>query len=203
MVGRKGARKALARALSQVVLSQETILVHAGSVLDRAELIEGSLHSAAFNLWFAVLQRAEAEGAVERLVGSVLEENPRAELLREALRDWQQAVSQPVVLTPELAHPTVMPALDDTLPEDERRTGHRSPRKRSLGELARWVVLAALALGLAWRLVYREPERVGVALLPRVPPPAVVSPVPDAGRGLEPRGPTSSGSGAGVQKKGR
>ncbi|MEY4547099.1 MAG: hypothetical protein RL685_3294 [Pseudomonadota bacterium] len=166
MVGRKGARKALARALSQVVLSQETILVHAGSVLDRAELIEGSLHSAAFNLWFAVLQRAEAEDAVERLVGSVLEENPRAELLREALRDWQQAMSQPVLLPP---------VPDPTHPLDDER---RAVRWRSLGELARWAVLVALALGLAWRLVHRQPERGGGALRPRVAPPADVAPEP-------------------------
>lgn len=171
MVGRKGARKALARALSQVVLSQETILVHAASVLDHAELIEGSLHSAAFNLWFAVLQRAEAEAAVERLVASVLEENPRAELLREALSDWQQAVSQPVVRAPEWGPPELV------APKSTRW-----PRRRSLGELARWALLAVLALGLAWRLLYQQPEQVGGALRPRL---------------------KSSDPAAGVQKTGR
>lgn len=198
MVGRKGARKALARALSQVVLSQETILVHAASVLDHAELIAGSLHSAAFNLWFAVLQRAEAEGAVERLVASVLEENPRADPLRQALHDWQLAVTQPVAPSTALATALEHQRLP---PDSTPRAARRSLSKRSLGELARWAVLAALVLGLAWRLVYRQPERVGVALRPRAALPAGVAAPSDAGS--EPLVPKDPASGASVQKRGR
>jgi hypothetical protein len=136
MLASKGARKALARALSQVVLSRETILVHAESVLERAELIEGSLYSSAFNLWFAVLQRAEAEGAVQRLVASVLEDNPGADPLRQALHEW------------ELAAASV--AARDERPLELLEAGPPSSTAATFGqkrsEGARWVVLAALGL---------------------------------------------------------
>jgi hypothetical protein len=211
----KGARKALARALSRVVLSRETILVHAESVLERADLIEGSLHSAAFNLWFAVLQRAEAEGAVERLVASVLEDNPGAEPLREALRGWQQAAaSEARAARGELATPEGA----------EKTTGGVWPER---GERARWLALGVVALGFTVLFSVRALRKpVDPEAAPRRAPqpalwsaPAAVAPAPaspvQVGAALRARVRTSAAAdagngdtqnepaGGGVQKRGR
>lgn len=222
MVADGGARKALARALSRVVLSRETILVHAESVLARPDLIRGSLHSAAFELWFAVLQRAEAEEAVERVVGSVLEDNPGAEPLRQALQDWQLAMASPPVEPPP-------DSLTGPLSSGATARAQRSER-------ARWAVLAVILSGFVALVVagsLREPElrgpapvalpspavpltsevaaraqpgspvQVGAALQARPPPPLL--PVPaesDAGTALEP-GEKEGTAGGRVQKRGR
>lgn len=165
MVAGKGARKALARALSHVVLSRETILVHAESVLGRPDLVQGSLHSAAFDLWFAVLQRAEAEDAVERVVGSVLEDNPGADPLRQALLDWQRATA-PGPTTGELA--------PDSLAESPSSA---APARVQGSERARWVALGAMMLAFVALFVaraWREPESRGHA--PGVAPVSAVRP---------------------------
>lgn len=211
MVASKGARKALARALSRVVLSRETILVHAESVLERADLVEGSLHSAAFNLWFAVLQRAESEGAVERLVASVLEDNPGADPVRQALREWQAAAAGEA--------PAGEPALAAAGGPLERP---HLPSRSERSERARWLVLAAVGLGFAALFSARalreprepappvrraalpaatgpaSPVQVGAALRARVLSP----PGDDAGTG-DTLQHDPAGAGAGVQKRGR
>jgi hypothetical protein len=205
MVASKGARKALAGALSQVVLSRETILVHAESVLERADLVEGSLHSAAFNLWFAVLQRAEAEGAVERLVASVLEDNPGADSVRQALRQWQLAAASEAAPGRSLA------------PVDRAPASSPAPDPGLRSERARWLALGAVGVGFAVLFGARalrepagpappprraaepaSPVQVGAALRGRTLTSAEAD--ADAGDTLQ-REP--AGSGTGVQKKGR
>lgn len=211
MVGSRGARKALTRALSRVVLSRETILVHAESVLERAELIEGSLHSSAFNLWFAVLQRAEAEGAVQRVVESVLEDNPGADPLRQALHDWQRATAA------EAAGERPLPAPDAAAPSSTELAS----RELGRSERARWAVLAALVLGFAALFVVRalrepaepageagarglpaSPVQVGAALRALALTEEELLPEKDAGSESELLGSEGSAGGP-VQKRGR
>lgn len=190
MVAGKGARKALARALSQVVLSRETILVHAESVLEHAELVEGSLHSSAFNLWFAVLQRAEAEGALERLVAAVLEDNPGADRVRQALQDWQLATAA----APAASQPLPR-ALEASPPSSSARLAAAAERAPS-SERARWAVLAALLMGFAALFLMRalrtpgpQPEQLRPqAISPAVPASALAEAAPGPRAASHPSG---------------
>jgi Effector-associated domain 1 len=216
MVGRKVARKALAGALSQVVLSRETIQVHAESVLDHAELIEGSLHSSALNLWFAVLRRAEAERAVERLVASVLEDNPGADALRVALRDWQLASALPGEPASPLLEEAPPESASPASASSRAARGARRLRAGTRSEQVRWLVLTVVGVGIAWLFVRGRPEPIAEpaeqarrtaalrarALPPEEMPPEEMPPPVDAGSEQESarsrqRGPD------GVQKKGQ
>lgn len=91
MLGTNRPRKTLIKALSQHVLASETIWRHAEAALRAPELVEASGQTSAFGLWTAVFKRAEAEGRVEALVHSVLEENPASDELRAALACWGEA----------------------------------------------------------------------------------------------------------------
>lgn len=145
MLGRNEPRKALALALSRLVLSQETILRHAQTALHAPELVEVPAHASALGLWMAVLDRAEAEGRVPPLVESVLEENPAAEALRAALRKWRlsegSALRSPVSPT------------EASAPGRARKRGAARAPIQAAGVL-RVVLLIAGGLVLAWRLVY-------------------------------------------------
>jgi hypothetical protein len=134
------------------VLSHETILVHAQSVLQEPELIESSGRASAFDLWFAVLARAEAEGATVALVESVLEDHPGAESLRAALEVWQSACS--ALRLPDAG---ALPA--DGASQTEGTS--QAPPSGHLAERLRWLVLVAGGLFLAGRLVYSRPEGEG------------------------------------------
>jgi len=145
MLGRNEARKALARALSRLVLTHETILRHAQTGLRAPELVEIPARASALDLWMAVLQRAEAEASVQPLVESVLEENPGAETLRAALEDWSlqaSAISSAPVSVTE--------------PRELRgRAGTRVARDPiRVAAVLRPALLIAGGLVLAWRLVY-------------------------------------------------
>lgn len=84
-------RRRLALELSRVVLLHEDIKSYATMALRCPELVAIPNPAHARALWAAVLQRAEAEGRVPRLVALVLEDNPAADGLRTLVREWQPA----------------------------------------------------------------------------------------------------------------
>jgi hypothetical protein len=152
MLGSNGPRKALAAELSQVVLLRETILRHA-EVLARPDLIEIPAPASALGLWSAVLQRAEAEAAVPKLVQAVLVENSGAEALKTALQEWLDATR------------SVPPAPPHTAAHADARPTASSERP-ILGafrlRLPRWAVALAAGLLISWSLLQWRPSRVRI-----------------------------------------
>ncbi len=144
MLGRNEPRKALALALSRLVLSHETTLRHAQTVLHAPELLEVPARASALDLWMAVLQRAEAEARVQRLVESVLEENPGAEALEAALRNFglQEAAA------------VRAQALSVTAPGSARQRAAPARAPKHASDVLRPALLVVGGLVLAWRLVY-------------------------------------------------
>lgn len=144
MLGRNEPRKALALALSRLVLSHETTLRHAQTVLHAPELLEVPARASALDLWMAVLQRAEAEARVQRLVESVLEENPGAEALKAALRNFglQEAAA------------VRAQALSVTAPGSARQRAAPERARKHAADVLRPALLVVGGLVLAWRLVY-------------------------------------------------
>jgi hypothetical protein len=207
MVSKGEARNTLAEALSQVVLSQATITRYSETVLQRASRVRGSVFSSAFDLWFAVLERAEAEGRVERLVEAVLAENEGADPLRAALRNWQLASELPESPLPaqlEGAASDRAPA-DRAPPDSAAHSPPPSLRGRRRSEQARWLVLLAVGLGIVWVFLRGRPEPeaepVAQGRRPR-PSSGEIVPEPDAGsepQRTAPGGPVPDRA----QKKGR
>jgi hypothetical protein len=149
MLGRNEPRKALALALSRLVLSHDTILRHAQTVLRAPELVEIPARASALDLWMAVLQRAEAEASVQLLVASVLDENPAAEALRAALQNFSlQEASAARSADPPVTEPS-------DLQRGSARKRAAAPRAPiHATDVLRPALLVAGGLVLAWRLVY-------------------------------------------------
>jgi hypothetical protein len=81
----------LALELSRVVLLHESIKSYATMALRCPELVAIPNPAHARALWLAVLQRAEIEGRIPRLVALVLDDNPAADELRALVREWSPA----------------------------------------------------------------------------------------------------------------
>lgn len=138
MAGAQRARRAFAKALAQLVLSPDTIVMYAQSVLERPELLPGAGRASALELWLGVLERAEAEQAVGALVAAVLDDHPGADALRAAFRAWQAATSEAAQWTPA--------------PPESSRAAERV----NWSERVRWLLLIAGALLLAALLVHQQ-----------------------------------------------
>jgi hypothetical protein len=96
MPHKHASRKELARALSQLVLARESIMVYAATALRQPELVETPALASALGLWLAVLERAEKESdtGVETLVAVVLEDNPAADDLQAAFEAWRKQTTR-------------------------------------------------------------------------------------------------------------
>jgi len=81
----------LALELSRIALLHEDIKSYATMALRCPELVAIPNPAHARALWLAVLQRAEIEGRIPRLVALVLDDNPAADQLRALVRDWLPA----------------------------------------------------------------------------------------------------------------
>ena len=95
----------LALELSRIVLLHEDIKSYATMALRCPELVAIPNPAHARALWAAVLQRAEIEGRIPRLVALVLDDNPAADGLRSLAGEW--APAEPPGTLPETAalHP--------------------------------------------------------------------------------------------------
>lgn len=95
----------LALELSRVALLHEDIKCYATMALRCPELVAIPNPAHARALWLAVLQRAEIEGRIPRLVALVLDDNPAADQLRALAREWLPAERQGALPETLAPHP--------------------------------------------------------------------------------------------------
>jgi hypothetical protein len=150
MLGTNRPRKMLIQALSQHVLASETIWRHAEAALRAPELVEASGQTSAFGLWTAVFKRAEAEGTVEALVHSVLDENPAADELRAALARWVESNERATAARRDGQATVDAADIGSSLTTP-------APTIRRIARTSLWLVPLLAATLLAWHLIPMTP----------------------------------------------